>query len=333
MKSDDLRDLARKIGTVLKNNPEWLLEKTIETEFGTLTYIRKPNIKQDVHISYIGKKVLFYLNDKYVLCHFWGEEYLEDPTYFKRMYQKGVDIFLDERVPTPKLISYDDESLTWIIEKLDKDLSHYLKTEDREIIEDVIDKTISLFEKTWKKTKENKKGFPRYVRSFVRPEYEFLKNKKIKNYLSSDLVELYINTQNILSEYLEKVENMDFEGGIGFADVKLDNLVEDEDGNVYFIDADKPEIVHWITMFGQVYQNAFIVSDNVLFKEVLDKKYEELIKKGEINKHHITIGRMNRYLLPCTLRNVSFNHETNRVNDEELIRNNLLCVKELTVET
>ena len=126
---------------------------------------------------------------------------------------------------------------------------------------------------------------------------------------------------------------MDFEGGIGFADVKLDNLVEDEDGNVYFIDADKPEIVHWITMFGQVYQNAFIVSDNVLFKEVLDKKYEELIKKGEINKHHITIGRMNRYLLPCTLRNVSFNHETNRVNDEELIRNNLLCVKELTVET
>ena len=159
--------------------------------------------------------------------------------------------------------------------------------------------------------------------AFLEPEYEFLRSKKIEDYVSGDLLELYNKVQEELLSYLQTTEEKGFESGFGLADVKLDNLVEDEKGNIFFIDVAKPEKVHWITMMGQIYQDALSNKpDSILVKEI-QKKCEEL------DKDHIVVGRMVRLLLPCTLRNISYNAEIKNPIDFGLVRNNLMEVRAL----
>jgi hypothetical protein len=324
-----MKNMAAEIGSLLREKPKLLMQPFVDTVYGKLSYIKKPITRTDIPRDHINKKALFWLGDKYVLCHFWGEEYVGDPTYFKKLYEDSKRVLLDRNVPTPKLISFDDKTLTWVTERMVGDLSQYLMSKDTEAIDKVLDRIILLFKNTWQKTKSDRISFPRYVRSFLEPEYGFLKTKLIEDYLSGSIVTLYKRTLKELSQYLEGVKKMGFESGLGFADVKLDNLVEDNRGDIFFIDADKPEYVHWATMFGQVYQDVIKKGGNDTFENVIDKKRERIVGEDKMNKYHINIGRMNRCLLPCTLRNISFNHEIGGVTDEAMIETNLLEVSNL----
>jgi hypothetical protein len=305
----NMENMAKDLGKMLRENPEMMDQPSANTDYGKLDCFRKPVKNESIPPSHEGKRAILWLGDEYVVHHTWGESYVGDPKYFRNLYETSKKVLADESIPTPKLISSDDETMTLVMERLDRDLSVYLESDDRQQAEQVVDRVEQFLKGVWENSKTDNMGFPRYVSAFLEPEYEFLKAKKIEDYISGDDLELYREVQQELKEYTKSIEEKGFESGFGLADVKLDNLVEDNHGNIYFIDVAKPEEVHWVTMLGQIYEDALTKNPDSLLIDVLEKRCAQLFEEDEINKDHFKIGRLNRILLPCTLRNVTYNVE------------------------
>jgi hypothetical protein len=271
----------------------------------------------------------YWLGRDLVVTHSWGENYVADPTYWRRRYQQTKNIYQDKNIPTPELVAFHDETMTLVTKRLEKDLSTYLSVRDDEKAVEIINKIVALFKEVWRKTKTPEKGLPRYVKAFLTPEYEFLKTKDVNDYLPDELKKPYQDTQKLLSEFVTSVISNDYESGIGFADVKLDNLLENSQGELFFIDVDKPEKVHWLTMLGQIHADAKSNAPNSVFFKVLTEKTVALTEDSEMQRQQLKLGMMNRLLLPCTLRNLSYNHELGLETNFEKIGNNLAEVRNL----
>ncbi len=310
---------------------DFLNKSSVETNYGSLIPIRKIDTNSTLPEKYQNKKVMFWLGESAVVIHYWGENYVEDPLYFRNLYQNSKEIYINELIPTPDLIDFDDKNMTLVIKRAENDLSIYLSSKKENEINFILDKSFNLFRSVWEKSKEEKMGFPRYVSSFLQPEYPFLKSRKIDDYLSRDLMKTYKSVQNELTNYLDEVKKENFENGFGFADVKLDNLVEDKD-KILFIDVEKPEKVNWLTLVGQLYQDAVSKGNNSLFTKMLKEKSEKIFnkeKKQKLAVCHFNLGRMNRLLLPYTLRNISYNVETNNKIDFDRLNKSLKEVQTL----
>lgn len=321
---------ASLIGKFLNTNINLLDQPLIKTKHGILIPIKGLRKKTKWSKSYKDKKIMFWLNDSAVLIHYWEKEYVNDPLYFWRLYQNSKKVFENDLIPTPQLLSVDDKTMTLIIEKAKSDLSIYLSSKKETEINSIIKKVFDLFYYIWKETKEKNMGFPRYVSFFLEPEYPFLKTKRIGDYLPFRLTKLYKTVQQELSEYLTQTKERGFESCFGLADIKMDNLVEDKDGNILFIDVEKPEKVHWMTLIGQLYQSVISKTPDSIFAKVLKKNIKKIMEKEtelDLVKRQFDIGRMNRLLLPCTIRNISYCAETNQPIDLKLLENSLYRVR------
>lgn len=321
---------ANSISKVLSKK-DFFNKSSIKTDYGDLIPIEKLNVNSNLPENYQSKKAMFWLGKSVVVIHYWGENYVKDDFYFRRLYQNSKKVYQNKLVPTPELIDYDDKNMILVTERVENDLSIYLSSKKREEIETVIDKCFNLFYSVWEKTKETKMGFPRYVSFFLKPEYSFLRTRKIDDYLPKDLTEAYKLTQVKLNDHLNSIKKTGFESGFGLADVKLDNLVEDKN-NILFIDVEKPEKVHWLTLAGQLYQRTVFENKNPFFIKILREKSDKILKKEknqEMAIRHFNLGRMNRLLLAYTLRNISYCVEINEKIDFEGLNKSLKKVQTL----
>lgn len=341
-----LQEVAKNIGEYLSNITDIKRLAETETPFGKITRLDKvaPEFEMRRDRKYLNKKNVFagdINGTPVVIIHFSEEGYVDDKTYFQNIYQVSKKVLNGEitnnlpRKITPELLGYDDATMTLLIEKAPHDLGFYLESTESEKIEKVLDEFIDLIKTTWEATKTPSDQFCRYVDAFLKPEYSFLADKKIDDCLKNpEVIQLYKQTQEILADFAVQLDQPKFERGSGFSDVKPSNVVEDKEGNILFIDVEKHSYCHWLSMLGQFYQGTLQEGPGSLFSAILEQKVIKILENEKENPEKavglFAIGRMNRLLLPYTLRNLSYASETNEFIDEEKIRNTLAKIQELT---
>jgi hypothetical protein len=335
-----LKKEAELIGRTLSNIETVEQQITIEADFTKLQRIGEPpSLNKEVPKNYLNKKNLFSASidgRPVIVLHYSGQSYGQDANYFQRLYNNARDIYggkatqFTERKIAPSLLGYDDQTMTLLIEKAQRDLGFYLNSTNETEIKQIINNFNQLIKKNWEESKKEDKSLPRYVDAFLKPEYNFLKEKKIENYFEdSKLINLYKKTQNELVNYSKDCQGV--EKGFGLNDVKPSNLVEDKK-NILFIDIEKPGYYHWLSMLGQFYQGAKTEAPNSCFTKLLKKHIVELLHKETDKKlafKLFSLGRMNRLLIPCTLRNIVFASEIKSPINESNIKKILDQVNEL----
>jgi predicted kinase len=331
-----LNQAAQKLGNIFRKNSkiDWV-EKMV-TPYGILVRLSKPRAKKDLAPDYRHKKNTFagkINGQEVVVFHCSGEIYGQDRTYFRRIYENMRDILsgqktqFTERRIVPTLLGYDDETMTLIMEKMPRELGDYLSSNKEQEIRRVIRGTLDLFRHVWEKSKEKNDRLPRYVSAFLEPEYLFLKDKKPENYLKdSKVIQFYRQTQKEVKDFLK---SLDYQRGFGFGDISPQNLVENGQGQILFIDVGKPGDYHWLTMLGQLYQSIIEKAPNFLFSRVLKEEARNVIKTSQAVRL-FALGRINRLLMGCTLRNIVFESEIGHKSDENRIRGTLATIRHLT---
>ncbi len=341
-----LNQAAREIGQVLVQALNINRLNKVEQPY-RIERIGEAETRENFPPSHQSKRHLFWGEigkEEIVIEHYSDISYCQDPDYFKRMYQGARDFYggqsteFTNKKLGPKLLGCDDETMTLIIERCEHDLTFYFSSTDEEELRRIIESSIDLFKKTWESSKEENNLHPRYVRAFLVPEYFFLEGKKVEDYLKNrNLISLYKQTQEELEEYLRRLEPFPFQRGFGFPDVQPSNLVEDKEGNVLFIDVAKPEYAyHWLNQLGQLYQGANKKSPSSLFTQTLEERALQLIESApdpELAVCLFALGRMNRLLILCTLRNIVYNVETGQGAHEQMIRENLTKIGNLMKST
>lgn len=329
--------VARKIGAIFKQAPKIDLVKEVETPYGIFTRLNKPRAKRRISPDYRHKKNMFagtIQKQPVVVFHCSGEVYGQDEIYFRRVYENTRNILdkqktqFTERKIVPSLLGYDDKTMTLIMERASSDLGDYLTANDEKAVRQAIKGSIDLIRHVWEKSKEKGDQLPRYVGAFLEPEYPFLKGKKPEDYLKDPkVIQFYKQTQ----AELKKLAELDYERGFGFGDLSPSNLVEDNQGKILFIDVGKPGYYHWLTMLGQLYQNTIEKAPNSLFSRILKKEAKKAMvdfPSGQAAQL-FALGRINRLLMSCTLRNIVFEKEIGQVIDENRIRGVLAAVRYL----
>lgn len=336
---------AKIIGAALAQNRQAAsLFPEIDTPVGKLTRWGQPRVNPTAPVERQGKKTTFTITlptqEAIFVIHFTGREYGDDSDYHWRDYRDFRDIHGGERPPgldksiAPPLLGANDETMTLLIAMAEHDLAHYYRLEDKETACRIVNEAISLTTYLWEKTKTPTPSFPRYAAAFLKPEYSFLESKRIEDYIGDQaLVQLYKQTQRAVSNYFARLAEIGFESGFGFSDIKPANMVENREGDILFIDVSRPSNQHWLSMLGQLYQGALNEAPKkCLLVEILREKALEILKahkNQELAVGLFTAGRMNRLLLPCTLRNIVWGAEVGSQTDQKLIRNCLVKVEEL----
>jgi hypothetical protein len=314
--------IAKEIGEMLINVPEIENLSELETPFGLITRLSKNPHNPNISPDYTNKKNVFAgLTDQgpTVIIHFSGEIYGQDQDYFKRLYENCKYVYSNDAVPgakiTPKLLGFDDKSMTILLEKAPHDLTKYFESNNTDEIKNVINKLISFIQKLWIVSQKDSKELCRYVDNFLKPEYDFLQDKKIDSYINDPkTLNLYKEIQEKITEYTANVNMKGFKRGFGLSDMKAANVVEDKDENILSIDVEKFGYCHWLSMLGQFYQDTIKQTPNSQFSDVLKEKILESLSSEsdiELAKQLFIIGRMNRLLIPITLRNIVFANEIN----------------------
>jgi len=332
-----LNQNAKEIGLALSQASD--INGLTNHKFYELERIGQARAGAKIPLSYQHKKHVFSATipeQEVIVIHFSGEDYCQDLDYFKRAYENSRDFYGGQLFPDrkigPSLLGYDDKMMTLIVEKASRDLSVYFSSTDKDEVERVIDASVDLMIGVWEKSKEDNDQTPRYIKGFLEPEYFFLKGKRVEDYLKDpQLIDEYKQVQKELSEYLSQLG--DFKRGFGFPDVKPSNLVEDEEGNLLFIDVAKPDnAYHWLTQLGQFYQGTVKEAPNSLLSKELKKRATQLIEshpQPDLALKLFALGRINRLLIVSTLRNIVYTKEIGLVPDEEIVRSSLSKVKPL----
>jgi len=338
--------VAKEIGSALSQSPDIYNLTQLKQPFPMIRIGQTP-FKPNIPLRYQSKRHLFegkVGDEEVIIEHYSDVYYCQDPDYFKRMYQDARDffggqstVFTDKKIG-PILLGRDDETMTLIIEKARRDLSAYYRSADENEIRQLIGNFVDLVSTVWKCSKRKNNQHPRYVRTFLAPEYFFLEDKKIEDYLKDKaLIAFYKQTQTVLKEYLKQTDQFSFSRGFGLPDVKPSNLVEDEEGNILFIDISKPEFAyHWLTQLGQFLQGATKEAPNSLFTQILKRQAIQIIEpasQSELAVRLFVLGRMNRLFILCTLRNIVYNTEIGQSVDEKMIRKNLTKIRNLMKTT
>lgn len=343
VESPPLNQVAKEIGSSLARiqNIEELRE--VETSHGPLTRIGKIRTGLKIPLDYQHKKNLFEgeaQGQPVIILYFSGEVYGQDPDYFRRIYQDAKGVYSGQAVQftrrkiTPSLFGYDDQTMTLIIEKGVHDLGFYFFSTNEEEVREVIGESIDLMRYVWKESKTANNQLPRYVTAFLEPEYFFLAGKRPEDYLKDpEITNFYKQTQVELGEYLDRLNQARFERGFGFGDIKPPNLVKDKDGYILFIDVEKPGFsYHWLSMLGQFYQGTIKEASNSLFRQVSEQEFIRLLNfdsQPELAAKLFALGRINRLLIGCTLRNIVFTTEIGLPINKQEIKINLTQVRRL----
>lgn len=334
--------VAREIGQILILAPDINRLNKLKEPYDLKRINEVGNI-EDIPYTHQNKRHIFWatiLGQETVLLHFSDALYCQDPNYFWREYRdcrnfySGQMLQSIDRKLSPSLLGHDDKTMTLIIERAPRDLSFFFDSTNEKELKQIIEASIDLFKYIWESTKEENKLHPRFVRTFLAPEYFFIKGKRVEDYLKNrQLIALYKQTQRELSGYLTRLGRFRFQRGFGLPDVKPTNLVEDKEGNVLFIDVSKPEFAyHWLNQLGQLYQGATKEAQNSLFTRILKERAEQTIKsfsEPELSIGLFALGRMNRLLICCTLRNIVYGVEIGQSIDDKMIRASLIKVKNL----
>jgi len=283
------------------------------------------------------------------------------------VYSGQTTAFTDRKV-APWLYGDDDETMTLIVEAAAHDLTSYYRSTSHREVEEAIRKSIELINHVWETSRRENNTFPglksrvstskgsrftasihppegsggfleafndkwpRYIAAFLVPEYPHLRDKALKDYLQEpSVIGYYQETQAALRNYLSRLG--DFERGFGFADVKPDNLVEDNEGKILFIDVAKPEFAyHQWTTLGQIYQSVATKAPDSLFGRILKTAITSRLETDPQQALAIklfTMGRMNRLLISCTLRNIVYVKEIGLTVDDNEIMTRLKQVRSL----
>lgn len=335
-----LQITARQLGQELERIPALERLPEVTTSLGAIRRLDQIPETRNVPEAYRGKKSVFQLEiaaRSVVAIHFSGERYGQDPTYFKRLYENSREVFGGKKIPgkkiAPSLLGYDDPSRTLLVEKAERDLSSYFQSNDQKRISHTLDRLHAFLKEVWASSREDSQEFCRYVDAFVVSEYDFLKGKKATDYLhDQEAVRLYQATQQGVSSCTRALNQVGVERGLAFSDVKPANMVEDQAGNILFIDVEKPGYGHYLSMLGQFYEGVLKEAPYSLFAARLKQKIAEILSAatdpGTANKL-VVIGRINRLLIPYTLRNLVFSSEIGVPPDETSLKRSLQRVRQL----
>ncbi|KKU50676.1 MAG: hypothetical protein UX73_C0017G0004 [candidate division WWE3 bacterium GW2011_GWC1_47_10] len=288
----------------------------VEAPFGTFKRLGRVRALSNVDKKHEYKKNVFELKSggtSFLVIYFSGKEYDDVPDFFKKMYQNTKKVLLGKphAIPTPKLLSYDNGTMTLVIEKLAGELGRYSNTKSTIKLQKIHNETINLFLKTWEVSKGKSKKLPRYVETFLRPQHASIKNVKISSLITNtDTLEAYAKTQKAVRKFIKDLSLQHIETGIGNGDIKPDNIVEDNAGRLFFVDVGKSsEGYHWLTMLGIYYQSTVETMPNTPFSNTLRTAVSETLQQYKNQKEGIELfllGRINKFLLPCTMWNIYF---------------------------
>ena len=323
---------AKILGEYLRNIKDIDFVTDLQTPLGRLVRLGKIRSLKGVDRKYRFKKNVFELmlkNKPFVVIYFSGEGYGSVKDFFRIIYKNTKDVYSGDLTKfttnkiTPELIDYDDNTLTLIVDKVSSDLTKYSKLKNSRQLQDVHKKTTKLFKDTWHDSKKQNDELPRYVDAFLKPyQYESLKNKKIDDYLTPKTVDFYLDTQSVVREFVKEIS--DTKKGFGFSDLKPDNLAEGTNRDILYIDVGKPSFsYHWLTLLGIYYQGVVeqlpVTHFSKTLKSLITKTLDSYPKREEGIKLFI-LGRMNRFLLPCTLWNIAFLKDVNiRIDENDLL--------------
>ena len=338
-----LNNQTRRVGKELKKIIDLESQRSVKTCLGTLLRIGVAKEQLNIDSQYRNKKNIFIGKVKekeIIILHFSHSEYGQDLSYLRRMYKNTIEVYggqatrFTNQQLTPLLLGKDDDTMTLAVEKCPHDLSYYFKSNNHEAVSQIVRNLFDLYKYTWRDSQQINDLYPRYVSAFLMPEYSFLENKQIENYLNqSEVVSLYKKTQEQLDLYLQELQRSGFARGFGFSDTKPANIVEDIDGRMLFFDVCKPDYGnHWLSMAGQFFQSLVQLAPNSLFSNTFKQALRESVQEEadqELAAKLFALGRMNRILIPCTLRNLAFTKEIGQAIDENTIKDRLHHVRGL----
>ncbi len=333
---------AKVLGNYLRSIRDIDFVIDLQIPLGKLVRLGKVRSIKGVTRNYQYKKNIFELKLKsksLVAIYFSGEDYGPEIDFFRKMYENTKNVYsgtltqFTSKKITPKLIDYDDGTMTLIIAKASNDLTNYSKAKNTKRLQDVHLRTITLFKDTWKDSKRQNDGWPRYIDAFLNPnQYDSIKNKSIDEYLTPKTANFYVDTQRVVQEFVESINGI--EKGFGFSDLKPDNLAEDDNKNILYIDVGKPGFgYHWLTLLGIYYQGVVEQLPNTAFSKVLKKEINKILTKYPKEDESIklfVLGRVNRFLLPSTLWNIAFLKQVNIKIDENDLLDRMGKVKNFT---
>lgn len=333
----DPKYLAEKIGKFLKSIGDIGQKNQIDCEFGKLVRINTL-VNNNTLYRYQHKKHVFTLTGKgiaAVVIHYSDTVYGKDDHYFDGWYMDGKFLYGKDVSGKwnffPKLLSFDDETMTLVVEKLENDLGDYLTSKDWESAMNVVEKIIVAFTSANKFTK-NSDGFPRYIENFLNPEYEYLtKLTTFDFYKDKKLAEEHDKTKTRLKEFLTSVKGK-YKNGFGIPDCKLQNLLRRNNGQVVFTDVERFSFnYNWFMLLGNVYDH-FKDQKNHLFYKTFEGIVGKLIRDENdpiLALKLFNMGRLNNILIPCTIRNIAFMSEINNPINPAAIINNLQLAQQL----
>jgi predicted kinase len=338
--------IASDLGKTLRTQPSFDEATEIKTPYGEIKRLGRKRNNSGIPERYRYKKYTFsgdYQGLPVIITHYLGEQYGEDDTFFRRNYANSKAVYsgeltaFTERKIVPRLLSFDDETMTLVTERNVRDLSSYFDSTDSQEISRIIDGFIDLVKTVYVSSASDRQEFPRYTAAFIEPEYPFLSSKKPEDYLKDPIsITYYHQTQEALRGLMTKLKASGYHSGFGFGDVKPGNLVEDDDGQVLFIDVGKPGWGdHWADQLGQFYQSTLKNAPGTLFCRVLKTKIIEELKNSDdpFAVPLFSIGRINRLVLPYTLRNIVATAKLGGTTDEKAMRDTLAKVRYMTTIT
>lgn len=331
----ELTNLASSLGSTLKGTENIGLTTTVNTPFGELTRINATVSGEGVPEKYHHKKHVFrgnFGNTPIIIIHYSGLHYGKDPEYFKRWYKdsknalSGNVINLQEKRLFPKLYSFDDLSMTLVIEDAGQDMEQKYLDQDitDDSAEEAVNRVVEAFKLSWQNSKGEPDGFPRYVEAFLVPEYQYLREAEVSDYYqNSEIINLYGETQEKVQRYLDQINQTPFKRGFGTPDCKPANLIEGQNGQVMFIDVERYSFsYHWISLLGNTYHHAHGRSPESAFTKAFGEAIKELLRsQNEVDQKQalalFVLGRLNVVLIGLTLRNIAFMSEIKRPIPEE----------------
>lgn len=286
----------------------------------------------DVAKKYCYKKHVFELKSK-VVIYFSREEYGDEKSHFRQIYENIKKSMLYGLTPT--ILSHDDKTMTLVVEKAQYDLERYFAINDKRQLLRMHKNVAGFFKNVWKKTKKHSSGLPRYVKAFIRlHQYQSQTGDKLENYLSTDTVKIYKKIQKVVRKFVNDLSKTHYERGFGTGDVKPANLVVAKGRKLLFIDVDKAEFnYHWLTLLGIYYQCTVESTPNSPFSKTLKQEITRVLHsypQKDVGIKLFLLGRINCYLLPCTLWNIAFLKNVGKWIDEKGLRDKMGKVRLLT---
>ncbi len=337
----ELDELAQIVGVKLKSIPNLGSLTEINTEIGALVRLNhlvnvatSPDYQHKKHV-YTGSLSKDSRALPIIVIHYSGSVYGRDPEYFTRWYQDGKELFGGEVVVAkgsklfPHLYSFDDETTTLVVERAKSDLQELYLNPNSTPAEalDAANKIVETF-MLGSKDGDRKEGFPRYIEAFLDPEYEYLRTSRFQDYYrDQDLIAYHNQTQEKLKAYTDELTKKSFTRGFGIPDCTPANLVEDNKGNIMYIDIERYAFTyHWLSLLGNVYQHAFDGNSQAEFTKALKAiALRSIAEYGdpELATQLFVLGRLNSILIPATIRNIAFMAEIKQPIPEVVIRKTL----------